>query len=81
VNEEGRLEIALSEIITLNQISECKDEEEWIAEVGRALRESPELEIDPDNAEVEDTIREYITNNKEDGRMVWSTRIGAPIMI
>lgn len=81
VNEEGRFEIALSEIITLNQISECQDETEWIEEVGRILRADPELAIDPDNAEVEDTIREYVEKNREDGRLVWSTRIGAPIMI
>lgn len=81
VNEEGRFEIALSEIVTLNQISECKDETEWIREVGQALRSDPELAIDPDNAEVEDSVREFVEKNKEDGRMVWSTRIGAPIMI
>jgi len=81
MNEEGRMEVALSEIITLNQISECKDEAEWIEEVGRVLRTDPELAIDPDNATVEDNVREYVEKNKEDGRMVWSTRIGAPIMI
>jgi hypothetical protein len=75
------MEVALSEIITLNQISECKDEAEWIEEVGRVLRTDPELAIDPDNATVEDNVREYVEKNKEDGRMVWSTRIGAPIMI
>jgi hypothetical protein len=81
VNEEGRFEIALSEIITLNQISECQNETEWIEEVGRVLRADPELSIDPDNAEVEDNIREFVEKNREDGRIVWSTRIGAPIMI
>lgn len=81
VNEEGRLEIALSEIITLNQISECHNEKEWVEEVGRVLRTDPELSIDPDNAEVEDTIREFVEKNREDGRLIWSTRIGAPIMI
>lgn len=81
VNEEGQLEIALSEIITLNQVSECKDEAEWITEVGRVLRDDPELAIDEDNAEVEDTIRDYVEKNREDGRLVWSTRIGAPIII
>ena len=81
VNEEGRFEIALSEIITLNQISECQNEAEWVEEVGRVLRADPELSIDPDNAEVEDNIREFVEKNREDGRIVWSTRIGAPIMI
>lgn len=79
VTEEGRFETELSEIIVLNQISECKNEAEWINEVGRVLRGA--LEIDPDNAEVEDDIRNYVERNKEEGRMVWSNRIGAPIMI
>jgi hypothetical protein len=81
VNEEGKFERALAEIITLNQIAECRDEVEWVGEVGRVLRENPELAIDPDNAEVEDNIREFVNKNKEEGRMVWSSRIGAPIMI
>jgi hypothetical protein len=81
MNEEGKMEVALSEIITLNQVSECKDMEEWVTEVGRILRETPDLAIDDDNAVVEDNIRSFVETNRDDGKLVWSTRIGAPIMI
>jgi hypothetical protein len=81
VNDEGRLDIALSEIITLNQVCECQNLEEWIGTVGQILRNDPEMEIDPDNAVLEDNIREYIDAKRDDGELVWSKRIGGPIMI
>ena len=81
MNEEGMFEVAVSEIITLNQVSECKDLDEWVTTVGQILREDPELSIDPDNAEVEDTVKSYVAKKSEDGELVWSTPIGAPILI
>jgi hypothetical protein len=81
MNEEGRLDVALSEIIVLNQVSECKDVDEWIQSVGQMLREDPELKIDVDNATVEDTVRTFVDKNREDGKLVWSSKIGGPIMI
>lgn len=81
VNEEDRLDIALSEIITLNQVCECKDLDEWIGTVGQILRNDPEMEIDPDNAVLEEKIGEYVTSKRDDGELVWSKRIGCPIMI
>jgi len=81
MNEEGMFEVAVSEIITLNQVSECKDLDEWVTTVGQVLREDPELAIDPDNAEVEDTVKNYVSKKREDGELVWSGPIGAPILI
>jgi hypothetical protein len=81
MNEEGKLDVALSEIVTLNQVSECKDLDEWIQTTGQILRKDPTLEIDVDNAVIEDTIRDFIDKNREDGKLVWSNRIGSPIMI
>lgn len=81
MNKEGRLDVALSEIVTLNQVSECKDLDEWIQVTGQILRKDPELGVDVDNAVVEDTIRLFVEKNREDGKLVWSTRIGSPIMI
>lgn len=81
VNEEGKLDIALSEIITLNQVCECSDMTEWIQTVGQILRNDPEMEIDPDNAVLEDNIQEYIDNKRDAGELVWSGRIGGPIII
>ena len=81
VGEEGQLEIAISEIIALNQVSECRDIEEWSNAVGQILKQKPELGIDDDNAVLETTITEYVRKNQEDGLMVWSNRIGAPLKI
>lgn len=81
MSKEGRLDIALSEIIVLNQVSECKDVDEWIHSVGQMLREDPALNIDTDNATVEDTIREFIDKNRDDGKLMWSSKIGGPIMV
>ena len=81
MSKEGLLDVALSEIVTLNQVSECNNLDEWIQTTGQILRKDPSLEIDIDNAVVEDTIRVFIDKNREDGKLVWSTRIGAPIMI
>lgn len=81
MNKEGLFEVALSEIITLNQVSECKDLDEWINAVSQILRKDPELSIDSDNAEVGDTVTNYINKRQEDGDLVWSKPIGAPILI
>jgi hypothetical protein len=81
INEEGKFEIVLTEVMTLNHVSDCKDMKEWIVEVGNILRTDPELKIDEDDAEVEDRIAQFIDRNREDGRLVWSTRIGAPILV
>jgi hypothetical protein len=81
MNKEGRLDVTLSEIVTLNQVSECKDLDEWIQVTGQILRKDPELGVGVDNDVVEDTIRLFIEKNREDGKLVWSNRIGSPIMI
>lgn len=81
INQEGRLEIALSEIITLNQVAECNSLEEWTNAVGQVLRENPEMGLGPDNAELENNIQSYIEKRREEGELVWSKKIGAPILI
>lgn len=81
MNEDGKLDVALSEIVTLNQVSECKDMVEWVQVTGQVLRKDPNLAIDEDNATIEDVIRGFVDKNREDGKLVWSKRIGAPIMI
>jgi hypothetical protein len=81
VNEVGRIEIALGEIITLNQVVECKDFAEWIDAVGKVLRTDPEVGIDPDNDILEDEISQFVERKRNDGELVWSEPIGAPIMI
>ena len=76
IPEEHVLGDALSEIITLNQISNCANLEEWISIVGDTLREDfTEL------GELNDSIAMYCKMNYDNGRMVWSNSIGAPILI
>jgi len=79
VSKEDALIIRLEEVITLNQVTECSDEEEWISTVGRFLNERG----GPVNnyAGVEESIRSYVIGKKEDGELVWSNKIGAPILI
>ena len=81
VNEEDKLDIVLNEIIVLNQISECKDEKEWVHAVGNLLRGKPELQIDKNDAEINSFVHSFIDEKREDGEPVWSNSIGAPILI
>jgi hypothetical protein len=81
MNEEGKFELAVNEIITLNQVSECQTLDEWVSTVGQILRESPDLSIDPDNVGVEENVMNYVLKKREDGELVWSNPIGAPIII
>ena len=81
VGEEGQFEIVMAEIVTLNHVAECKDLEEWVEGVGQVLRNDPTLQIDEDNAIIEDNIRDFVKRNTDDGRLIWSNSIGAPIML
>ena len=81
VTKEGQMEIALSEIITLNQVSECSDETEWICTAGALLRDSTTLGINADDTSLEEKIKNYCVQKQENGELVWSNSIGAPILI
>lgn len=80
-NAEDRFEIAVSEIINLNQVSECIDLDEWVGVVSQILREDEHLEIDKKNGVLEDNIKGYVEKKRDCGELVWSTPIGAPILI
>lgn len=81
MSEEGVLDIALNEIIVLNQVVECKDEREWIEAVGAMLRESGEVPGIAEAGNLLDEIGQYIVRKKNDGELVWSERVGAPLLI
>jgi hypothetical protein len=81
VTEQGALEIALCEIIDLQHVRECQTQDEWVNEVGRILREDPELGIDKNDNTVEETIEVFIEGKKDGGEMVWSQPVGAPIFV
>jgi hypothetical protein len=80
LNEQGALEVALREVIDLQCIRDCQNMEEWIQEVTRTLRNDSDLEISEEEL-VEDTISGFVYHKKEDGELLWSERIGAPIMV
>lgn len=80
-NEEGRFEIALNEVITLNQVAECSNLDEWVQAVNQILIKDSELSIDPDNDNVDVIIKNYVEKKREDGELIWSKSIGAPILI
>lgn len=81
IGEEGKLENAIREIVTLNLVRDCKDMAEWVSTVGQVLREDPELGIGPDDDTIESAVSEFVESRKNDGEMIWSNRIKAPIMI
>jgi hypothetical protein len=80
MNEEGLFEMAVSEIVTLNQITECKDLDEWIKEVALVLEENPALK-EEGTSDKEEKVKKYVEKRKEDGEMIWSQQLGAPIII
>lgn len=79
MSKEDYFDVALSEIITLNQVSECKDFDEWTDTVSAILKE--DIDLDTDGVEVGDNIRSFIEKNRDDGKLVWSNSIGGPITI
>lgn len=81
VTKEDQIDIALSEIMTLNQVSECMSEDEWIHTVGEMLYAMPELKMGEDHEEIEGRIKTFINKKYENGELLWSNSIGAPIML
>lgn len=82
MNEEGKFELAISEIITLNQVTECKDINEWITEVNNILENDPDIvQEDMKPTERMERVREFVDKRREDGEMIWSQQLGAPIII
>lgn len=82
LSEEDKFAIAISEIITLNQVSECSDTEEWTTVVSDVLMQNSVLQKQiSDKGGVIKIIDNYIKNKSNDGELIWSNKIGAPILI
>ena len=75
--EEDTLNLTIRETIVLNKVAECTDEEEWIKEVSRALSARAEIGVDG----IEDKVRKFMSTTKENGELIWSSKIGGPILI
>jgi hypothetical protein len=81
MNEEGILEVALNEYIDLRLVDECKDMDEWIEVVSKALNSDPELELGKEEEEIREMVAEYVSGRKEDGELIWSTSLGAAVFL
>ena len=73
--------ISVGEMITLNQVSECTSMEEWINTVCSILGKDSETQKNFDKAHVRKSVAEFVENKGNAGELVWSNRIGAPILI
>jgi len=78
VDEEGILETTINEFIDLRYIDECKDMDEWISEVSKALTTDDEIE---DKNNLEGRVREYVEGKRDDGMLVWSSTLKSVISI
>jgi hypothetical protein len=80
ISEEDVFDIAIDEIISLELIVDCKTLEEWVTMVGQELRKK-EKAVAGNEEYVENKIRFYVNRNQEEGNLVWSHKIGAPMLI
>jgi len=81
MTEEGKFENTLSEIMDLRIIDECRDIDEWIHEVTGVLREHPDVETKDTDEELRKKVRYFVDMKKDDGELVWSVPIGAPVLL
>jgi len=81
LNEEDKMAISVGEVITLNQVSECTSMEEWISTVCSLLEKDPEIQKNFNKTNIKKTVADFIENKGNAGELVWSNRIGAPILI
>lgn len=80
LNEQDSLEIALREIIDLQCIRDCRDLEDWVTEVVSVLKANPDIEVSEEELAIE-TVSGFIGQKRDDGELLWSEKIGAPIMV
>ena len=81
INEEGCIEETIREIIDLRHISECKDLSEWIQNVNTIINKKSDLGIDKTNLDINNIVTNFIDTRRNDGELVWSNPIGAPVFI
>jgi hypothetical protein len=78
INKEDSFEIKMNEFIDLRLIEDCKDLNEWSEEVGRAFRIDKKFRNDKN---LVNKIVQYFERHLEDGEVMWSNSIGAPIRV
>ena len=78
INEEGHIEETIREIIDLRHISECRNISEWVENVSNIIKKGDTIKTDLD---LNDIINKFVDIKRNDGELVWSNPIGAPVFI
>lgn len=81
IDEEGHLENLIREIIDLRHISECKNISEWVDIVSDLVIKKQDPNIDNTDPNLNDVIAKFVDTKRNDGELVWSNPIGAPVFI
>lgn len=77
LTEEDKLDICLNEILALVQISDCKNIEAW----AKATAEYISKQNGDDDPLLLDDISNFVKQGTDRGEMVWSSHIGAPLLV
>lgn len=75
-SDEDKIDIILSEVITLLEVSKCSSLEEWVSKTTNYIND-PDYQKD----DLEQTIKYYVQRKSEVGELVWSDRLGTPIFV
>jgi len=81
MTEEGKFENTLSEIMDLRIIDECKTMQEWVKEVTGVIKQHPDVETKDSDEEIMKKVQYFVDMKKDDGELVWSEPIGAPVLL
>lgn len=81
INEEGYLEEVIREIIDLRHISECGTMSEWIETVSAITKNKKDPKIEESDLNLKEVISKFIDTKHNDGELMWSKSIGAPVFI
>jgi hypothetical protein len=82
MTEEGKFENTLSEIMDLRIIDECKDIQEWVHEVTGVIKDHPDVDTKGNtDEEIREKVSYFVEMKQNDGELVWSEPIGAPVLL
>jgi len=79
MEKEDHIDVALTEMITLNQIKECNSMQEWIHIVSEILAKDKDIRTVGIN--IRQQIDKFVNNKIDNGQLVWSNKIGSPILL
>ena len=83
--EEDEFEIALSEVIMLNKIHHCENMTDWVGKVSKFVVEDKSFKFTLAGGvtltDIEQWVHEFIRLQRDDGKLIWSSKIGAPLLL